>query len=62
MSHLVDNWPGQDQLKPTRLQTVHISSTGIQEIEGSAFAGCSQLQCIKLSYTLRRIGRELQEV
>ena len=35
-----------------------ISRTGIQEIVGSAFAGCSQLQCIKLSHTLRRIGRE----
>ena len=42
----------------TRLQTVDISRTGIQEIVGSAFAGCSQLQCIKLSHTLRRIGRE----
>ena len=41
-----------------RLQTVDISRTGIQEIVGSAFAGCSQLQCIKLSHTLRRIGRE----
>ena len=35
-----------------------ISRTGIQEIVGSAFAGCTQLQCIKLSNTLRRIGRE----
>ena len=39
----------------TRLQTVDISRTGIQEIVGNAFAG---LQCLKLSKTLRRIGRE----
>ena len=42
----------------TRLQTVDISRTGIQEIVGNAFAGCTQLQCLKLSKTLRRIGRE----
>ena len=45
-------------LNTARLQTVDISRTSIQEIAGSAFAGCSQLQCIKLSNTLRRIGRK----
>ena len=45
-------------LSCTRLQTVDISRAGIQEIVGSAFAGCTQLQCVKLSNTLRRIGRE----
>ena len=42
----------------TRLQTVDISRTGIQEIVGGAFASCTQLQCLKLTKTLRRIGRE----
>ena len=42
----------------TRLQTVDISRTGIQEIVGGAFASCAQLQCLKLTKTLRRIGRE----
>ena len=42
----------------TRLQTVDISRTGIQEIVGGAFARCAQLQCLKLTKTLRRIGRE----
>ena len=42
----------------TRLQTVDISRTGIQEIVGGAFACCPQLQCLKLTKTLRRIGRE----
>ena len=42
----------------TRLQTVDISRTGIQEIVGSTFARCPQLQCLKLTKTLRRIGRE----
>ena len=42
----------------TRLKTVDISRTGIQEIVGGAFACCPQLQCLKLSKTLKRIGRE----
>ena len=42
----------------TRLQTVDISRTGIQEIVGGTFACCPQLQCLKLTKTLRRIGRE----
>ena len=42
----------------TRLQTVDISRTGIQEIVGGTFACCPQLQCRKLTKTLRRIGRK----
>ena len=42
----------------TRLQTVDISRTGIQEIVGGTFARCPQLQCLKLTKTLRCIGRE----
>ena len=42
----------------TSLQTVDISRTGIQEIVGGTFACCPQLQCLKLTKTLRRIGRE----
>ena len=41
-----------------RLQTVDISRTSVQEIVGGTFASCPQLQCPKLSKTIRRIGRE----
>ena len=39
-------------------RTVDISRTGIQEIVGSTFACCPQLQCLKRTKILRRIGRE----
>ena len=42
----------------TRLQTMDLSRTGIQEIVGGPFASCTQLQCLKLTKTLRRMGRE----
>ena len=42
----------------TKLKTVDLSRTSVQEMVGGAFAHCPQLQFLKLSKTLRRIGRE----
>ena len=53
------NWVGPDACEQCkRLQFVDLSQTEISEILGGTFAHCSQLQQLRLSKKIRRIGRE----